>query len=129
MLMAFLIVAVTDLKQKVRTGRQYRLTPCEIPRVPQIWLTYDELAALMDCDPADARSAALAIRLDRRKSRDGQTRAKLTPSLTDALLDSMLRQHLEQEIAACAGDLRAMRERMTARTAVAAPKRRSVIAG
>ena len=97
--------------------------------MPQIWLTYDELAALMDCDPADARSAALAIRLDRRKSRDGQTRAKLTPSLTDALLDSMLRQHLEQEIAACAGDLRAMRERMTARTAVVAPKRRSVIAG
>ena len=54
--------------------------------MPQIWLTYDELAALMDCNPADARRAALAIRLDRRKSRDGQTRVKLTPSLADALL-------------------------------------------
>jgi hypothetical protein len=97
--------------------------------LPQIWLTYDELAALMACDPAAARGAALAIRLDRRKSRDGQTRAKLTPSLTEALLDGMLQQRLEQEIAAGAGDLRAMRERMTARTAVAAPKRRSATAG
>lgn len=93
--------------------------------MPQIWLTYDELAALMDCDRAGARAAALAIRLDRRKSRDGQTRAKLTPALSEAFLDSELRQRLEQEIAACAGDLLAMRERMAARSAVAAPKSRS----
>ena len=97
--------------------------------MPQIWLTYDELAALMDCDPAAARSAALTIRLDRRKSRDGQTRAKLTPSLTVALLDIMLRQRLEQEIAACAGDLQAMRERMAASSIIAAPKLRSANAG
>jgi hypothetical protein len=84
--------------------------------VPQIWLTYDELAVLMDCDPAAARGAAAAIRLDRRRSRDGRTRAKLTPSLTEAFLDGMLRHRLEQEIAACAGDLRAMRERMEARS-------------
>lgn len=90
--------------------------------MPQIWLTYDELAVLMDCDPAAARSAALATRLDRRKSRDGQTRAKLTPSLTEALLDVMLQRRLELEIAACAGDLRAMRERMAASSVVATPK-------
>jgi hypothetical protein len=99
------------------------------PGVPQIWLTYDELAALMDCDPAGARGAALAIRLDRRKSRDGQTRTKLTASLTEAFLDRELRQRLEREIVACAGDLRAMRERMAARAAVAAPKSRSAAAG
>jgi hypothetical protein len=99
------------------------------PGVPQIWLTYDELAALMDCDPAGARGAALAIQLDRRKSRDGQTRAKLTASLTEAFLDAELRQRLEREIEACAGDLRAMRERMAARAAVAAPKSRSAAAG
>jgi hypothetical protein len=98
------------------------------PGVPQIWLTYDELAALMDCDPAGARGAALAIRLDRRKSRDGQTRAKLTASLTEAFLDRELRQRLEREIVACAGDLRAMRERMTARAA-ALPRFRSAAAG
>jgi hypothetical protein len=97
--------------------------------VPQIWLTYGELAALMDCDPAGARGAALAMRLDRRKSRDGQTRVKLTPSLIEAFLDGLLQHHLEQEIEACAGDLRAMRERMAARSAVAAPKLRSAAAG
>jgi hypothetical protein len=92
--------------------------------VPQIWLTYDELAALMDCDRAEARGAAAAIPLDRRRSRDGHTRAKLTPSLTEAFLGGILRQRLEQEIAACAGDLRAMHERMAARSA-AMPKFRS----
>lgn len=96
--------------------------------MPQIWLTYDELAALMDCDRAEARGAAAAIQLDRRKSRDGNTRAKLTPSLTEAFLDGVLQQRLEREIAACAGDLRAMRERMAARPA-ALPRFRSAIAG
>ena len=96
--------------------------------VPQIWLTYDELAALMDCDPARARGAAAAIRLDRRKSRDGHTRAKLPPALAEAFLQGILRQHLEREIAACAGDLRAMRERMAARSD-ALPRLRSAIAG
>lgn len=96
--------------------------------MPQIWLTYDELAALMDCDPAEARGAAAAIRLDRRKSHDGQTRAKLTPSLTEAFLDGVLQQRLELEISTCAGDLLAMRERMAARSA-AMPRLRSAAAG
>jgi hypothetical protein len=96
--------------------------------VPQIWLTYDELAALMNCDPAQAREAAIAFRLDRRRSRDGQTRAKLTPPLAEAFLHEVLRQRLDQEIAACAGDLRAMRDRMTAGSA-AVPLHRRVIAG
>ncbi|MEA2985271.1 MAG: hypothetical protein QOD94_1525 [Alphaproteobacteria bacterium] len=94
--------------------------------MPQIWLTYDELAALMDCDPAAARAAAAAIRLDRRKSRDGYTRAKLTPSLTDAFLDRVLRQRLEQEIATRTADLWAMRDRMAAPSA-AVPDLRAAI--
>lgn len=85
--------------------------------MPQIWLTYEELAALLDCDVARARAAASAIRLDRRRSRDGKTRSKLTPSLAAAFLDGMLQQRLEQEMASCAGDLRAVHERMAARTA------------
>lgn len=96
--------------------------------MPQIWLTYDELAALMNCDPAGARGAAAAIRLDRRKCRDGRTRAKLTPSLAAAFVEGALRQRLEQEIAACAGDLKAMRERMAGPPA-AVPQLRSLIAG
>lgn len=83
--------------------------------MPQIWLTYEELAELFNCDAVQARGAAAAIGLDRRRSRDGLTRAKLTPSLTEALLDNALRQRLDQEVAACAGDLRAMREKMAER--------------
>lgn len=94
--------------------------------MPQIWMTYDELAALMDCDKAEARGAAVAMRLDRRRSRDGQTRAKLTPSLAEALLDGMLAQRLEREVAACAGDLRAMSARMTQRTPTPAKIRAAV---
>lgn len=95
--------------------------------MPQIWLTYDELAALINCDPARAREAAMAFRLDRRKSRDGQTRAKLTPPLAEAFLHEVLRQRLDQEVAACTGDLRAMHERMAGAAAV--PQHRRVIAG
>jgi len=97
--------------------------------VPQIWMTYDELAALMGCDPAQARGAAAAIRLDRRRSRDGHTRAKLTPALIAAFLDGVLAQRLEQEIAACAGDLHALRERMTMRPAIAPQQLRRSAAG
>lgn len=84
--------------------------------MPQIWLTYDELAALMDCDQAEARGAVAAIPLDRRKSRDGRTRAKLNSSLTEAFLDAALQQRVEQEIAACASDLRTILERMAERS-------------
>lgn len=86
--------------------------------MPQIWLTYNELAALMDCEAAEACGAAAAIPLDRRKSRDGLTRVKLDASLTAAFLDAALRQRVEQEIAACASDLRTMQERMARRPVI-----------
>jgi hypothetical protein len=83
--------------------------------VPQIWLTYSELAALIDCDAAEASGTAAAIPLDRRKSRDGLTRVKLDAALTELFLDAALQRRVEQEIAACAGDLRTMHERMARR--------------
>ncbi|QPF94565.1 hypothetical protein [Bradyrhizobium commune] len=83
--------------------------------MPQIWLTYNELAALIDCDAAEACGTAAAIPLDRRKSRDGLTRVKLDAALTELFLDAALRQRAEQEIAACASNLRAMHERMARR--------------
>ncbi|WP_262049107.1 hypothetical protein [Bradyrhizobium sp. Bra78] len=49
--------------------------------MPQIWMTYDEFATLSGCDAAEARVQALHLSLDRRKSRDGNTRVKLTPAL------------------------------------------------
>ncbi|MBV8696540.1 MAG: hypothetical protein JO052_01575 [Bradyrhizobium sp.] len=90
--------------------------------MPQIWLTYDELAALMNCDAAGARRAAVAIGLDRRRSRDGQTRAKLTPPLMDAFLERILREHIERDLAVCAGALRAKHEQMATQPAVMAPR-------
>ncbi len=47
--------------------------------MPQIWMTYVELAALLDCSVESARAYAFA--LDRKKSRDGLTRAKLNVEL------------------------------------------------
>lgn len=50
--------------------------------MPQIWMTYDELATLSGCSAAEARLQAQHLSLDRRKSRDGNTRIKLNPALT-----------------------------------------------
>jgi hypothetical protein len=45
--------------------------------MPQIWMTYDEIADLLGCDAEVARAMATHRSLDRRKSRDGLTRTKL----------------------------------------------------
>lgn len=50
--------------------------------MPQIWMTYAELAMLSGCTPAEARLRAMHWSLDRRKSRDGATRVKLDRALT-----------------------------------------------
>lgn len=49
--------------------------------MPQIWMTYEELATLSGCTAAEARVQALHLSLDRRKSRDGNTRIKLDVAL------------------------------------------------
>lgn len=49
--------------------------------MPQIWMTYDELATLSGGSAAEARLQALHLSLDRRKSRDGNTRVKLNLAL------------------------------------------------
>ncbi|WP_375790911.1 hypothetical protein ACE102_35105 [Bradyrhizobium sp. vgs-9] len=50
--------------------------------MPQIWMTYDELATLNGCSADEARMQAMHLSLDRRKSRDGNTRVKLNLALT-----------------------------------------------
>ncbi len=50
--------------------------------MPQIWMTYEELATLSGCTSAEARMRAIHLSLDRRKSRDGATRVKLDLALT-----------------------------------------------
>ena len=85
--------------------------------MPQIWLTYDEFAVLIGCAPDAARGAALALQLDRRRSHDGLTRVKLTPSLGETFIGELVQQRLDREIAACAADLRTIRARMAGPTA------------
>jgi hypothetical protein len=47
--------------------------------LPQIWMTYDELAALIGSDPRTARVVAVEMTLDRRRSHDGRSRVRLNP--------------------------------------------------
>ncbi|RXT47735.1 hypothetical protein [Bradyrhizobium betae] len=49
--------------------------------MPQIWMTYEELATLGGCSAAEARMQAMHLSLDRRRSRDGNTRVKLNLAL------------------------------------------------
>ena len=91
--------------------------------VPQIWLTYEELAAFLNCPTSGARATAIAIGLDRRKSRDGRTRTKLTPPLAAAFVERLMQQHVQQAVATCAISLHAMCDRMAAPSDVIALKR------
>lgn len=59
--------------------------------MPQIWMTYDELAALSGCSAAEARLVAMNRSLDRRKSRDGNTRVKLDLALMGRFFDAIRR--------------------------------------
>ncbi|QOZ47353.1 hypothetical protein XH89_30605 [Bradyrhizobium sp. CCBAU 53340] len=57
--------------------------------MPQIWMTYDELATLSGCSAAEARLQALQMSLDRRKSRDGNTRVKLDFALMSRFFETI----------------------------------------
>lgn len=57
--------------------------------MPQIWMTYDELAALSGCSATEARVLALHLSLDRRKSRDGNTRVKLDFALMTRFFETI----------------------------------------
>jgi hypothetical protein len=63
--------------------------------MPQIWMTYDELAMLSGCSVAEARLQAQHLSLDRRKSRDGNTRVKLNLALTARFLDRVREAEFE----------------------------------
>lgn len=94
--------------------------------MPQIWLTYDELGELMDCDAVAARTIAVALPLDRRRSHDGRSRAKLNAALTDIFIDRMLRGRGAAEQIVDATDahveqLRNVHKRMTSFSAKALP--------
>jgi hypothetical protein len=62
--------------------------------MPQIWMTYAELATLIECDPNEARKRAIEQMLDRKKSRDGHTRVKLNLPLTSLFMNLVCDQVL-----------------------------------
>ena len=83
--------------------------------MPQIWMTYDELATLCDCTSGDARLRAIHLSLDRRKSRDGATRVKLDLALTAKFFASVREADfdLDSAIAALQATHREMAELLT----------------
>jgi predicted transcriptional regulator len=70
--------------------------------VPQIWMTYGEIAALLGCTPDEVRVQAVHRSLDRKKSRDGFTRVKLDSEWTASFFaairnaDPMLNQAISK---------------------------------
>ena len=50
--------------------------------MPQIWMTCEELAGMLDCSMVETRERVHLDRLDRKISRDGKTRVKLNAELT-----------------------------------------------
>jgi hypothetical protein len=75
--------------------------------MPQIWMTYEELAGMLDCTVSEARERVHLERLDRKISRDGHKRAKLSLAMigifiewlktidhaTDRAVDDLRRAH------------------------------------
>ena len=59
--------------------------------MPQIWMSYDELAVLCGCSAMEAKLRVNHLSLDRKKSRDGITRVKLNLALTATFFE-MVRQ-------------------------------------
>src|ERR1700722_16245366 len=55
--------------------------------MPQIWMTYEELAALLDCSVVDARKRVHLEHLDRKLSRDGKKRVKLSLAMIGIFIE------------------------------------------
>jgi hypothetical protein len=57
--------------------------------MPQIWMTYGELAGLLGCGLDEVPERIRRDSLDRRKSRDGQTRVKLSLHLAGLFIEKL----------------------------------------
>jgi hypothetical protein len=57
--------------------------------MPQIWMTYQELGTLCGFSADEVRVQAQHQLLDRRRSRDGNTRVKLNAELTARFLETI----------------------------------------
>ena len=57
--------------------------------MPQIWMTYEELAGMLDCTILEVRELVHLERLDRKISRDGKKRAKLSPAMVGIFVERL----------------------------------------
>jgi hypothetical protein len=57
--------------------------------MPQIWMTYKELAGMLDCTLVEARERVHLECLDRKISRDGKKRAKLSPIMIAIFIEQL----------------------------------------
>ena len=65
------------------------IVPLPGTAMPQIWMTYEELAGMLDCTAMEARERANFERLDRKISRDGKKRAKLNLAMTIIFIEQI----------------------------------------
>lgn len=91
--------------------------------MPQIWMTYEEIGSLLGCNAGDARVNVIARSLDRKKSRDGFTRAKLDRELAAIFVHQLRTEDFSLDGAI--GDLRMAHAQMTLVDANAATKMRA----
>jgi hypothetical protein len=75
--------------------------------MPQIWMTYGELADLMECGLSEASDHVRKERLDRKKSRDGKVRVKLSLTLME-LFVARIRAAFDQPLEQAIHDLRGL---------------------
>jgi hypothetical protein len=75
--------------------------------MPQIWMTYGELADLMECGLAQASDHVRHHRLDRKKSRDGHVRVKLNLTLME-LFVARIRATADRSLDEAIRDLRGL---------------------
>jgi hypothetical protein len=57
--------------------------------MPQIWMTYEELARMLGCTVIEARERVQLECLDRKISRDGEKRAKLSVAMTGIFIEGI----------------------------------------
>jgi hypothetical protein len=57
--------------------------------MPQIWMTCEELAELLDCTAVEASNRVRLERLDWKQSRDGKQRAKLSVAMMGIFFDQL----------------------------------------
>jgi hypothetical protein len=61
--------------------------------MPELWLTFEEIADLFYCDTAGARRRVIANQWERRRYSDGLTRAQLPPEVAHEFMLRYARQH------------------------------------